>query len=1753
MKGCIGGLHSSNMTKILSSQPPIILEKQAIFQYHSDHPFNKPVVPGKFDNVITTFMLDSGSDISVASENLIRKICPSVSFTKLSIPLICFPFDKDPAECKHKPENIPAPIEYFTLVTIELLNFRFRFPIHCHPGSVPIIIIGNDLLSIMNCNINVSLSRITFPLPKKCRPGSKFDQWVQEVSNIIDSKGVAIAQTLRKSSSRNGCIIATHDNNIEDDASMGENESKSIRGIDLNDNEHFIYPTSVYSLEPFSSVQMLCQSRGLTLRTNEYYQIHLINRDPNNRLSTEEGNRHIICHQIEDSDLFYINFTSITGGQLHINRPCAVIKRCSMGHVAELSAYLNEQNKSNPQNIYPEVSKFKATPFFDELPLPNKDGKLPAIRDYSEAEKEEVTKEIDKWIMTEGEKRFMTPKPKVKLPIDATEKIPVRHALLSKMLSLLPDGVWYQEDESRLPGVPMTDMAVRIKLNSQVPIASKMKRMSPEECQLAREYCKKEVALGLYEACQSEWCSNSLFAPKPDGSLRMCIDYRKINEQTIKDKYPLPRLENIVANIAGKPFISLVDMKLGFQNLFIHPEDRKYLAFHSPLGLLQPIRLPFGWTNGPPVAQRESDRTLDDWFWFFLVYLDDIAGGDSENQRRHDMILTTILSIFHKRGYTFHALKAQLLARRLHLMGLSVNGEGVQPDPAKGIFDILLQRKHRSLNDLQKTAGALVWHKMFVPNFSYGIRNLLQLLKEENRLNPALNWDEECQKAILFVKDAVEKIPTLHHNEVGSEKQIFVTCGTEAFAVSIFQITKKGERQVLEYWSRKWTLNVTNYSRVDQYALAVREVVKHARPVLFSSSSITFFINDQSFVALANNIENWTTRMKRFLAHTIEFSPKFKLLPSKYQQDLELLNKPIPSQDIQPQPIVDRKAILKKHFQEEDESKLDRIPIVHTDGGCVTLKDKSIRVGAVGVYWGPSSTFNVSKLAEHKPFTNQRAELEAILVAVLQAIERKLTRLIILSDSSYAVNCIRQASTSWNLSKVIHGDGYVLTDAKGQSPKNVDLFLLILVAIKNHPELIIYWEHIRRCYNEEADALVNLAYPKAVALVKIAAVETRSMKVRRDEELSDANKVGSEAIQEAQAKASLNSSGLDDEDDDDLIVFIDYEDQGESDYEDDSLQLAHYENEINESERDKLIEQLTRSPEFSPDEVEHFTDCVELEELPPVRSKHQMPAWSKDIIYHHSSPPSEPIIAVYRFDAPQLMEFSKLMTVLPQAQSDDPSLSGIVQALKEPNSASISATVDKKLRAYSLWKPSNLLTITLSDCCIRMVVPAALQTPVMELFHKSPVMGGHPGAKATAMHIKRYFYWKSMVRHIQSYCANCSACIITRSQRGKVPGLLTNLPFPKGPFYRIHADTIKGLAPSKGYRYILLVMDSFTKFIFTHPLRTMHPQAVIEGLILIFTRFGQPHTFTADNGSEFHCAEVTSFLQLWGVQWFFPSPYNPQANGQAEAGVKIISRRLRSTLAEMQLSNPIKFAENKWSTILPYITMSYNVCPNEMTGFAPYELVFGRMPHLPMNNSSDRLDSIEKLQTKPYDYLREVKNALKEAFALVEVKIKQSKEKSKEYFDKNRPPLHLKPGDFTFVTWPYNQKPKKLQPKGYGPFKITKVSHHPDTGDVVSVECDIAPSDSVEPKLKVFPRSRLRPIDALLPSVDWDQLLSSALNPSETSLAQKDESHSDIIESSQSTRASEFSFGNATEEMIELEYFNPVTEICAVCSLLMIR
>ena len=377
------------------------------------------------------------------------------------------------------------------------------------------------------------------------------------------------------------------------------------------------------------------------------------------------------------------------------------------------------------------------------------------------------------------------------------------------------------------------------------------------------------------------------------------------------------------------------------------------------------------------------------------------------------------------------------------------------------------------------------------------VQPITRLIKEANR-GKEITFDDKCIKAVQTVQNAVGALPCLHHLNCELVKELYIVIGEIAFASVMYQvqIQPKPEKQPLEFFSRKWPLDVTNYHEYDRYALAIRTAIQHLRPWLVAAPVFIIYTNNNGFNTLATRMDNWTPRMQRFLAETFIFSPIYRKPPSQHCKELDALHNPIPSNELQE--IYKEKqegetitTPSESVFPELTMIEKQRVPTVNTDGGCrwvaSELSDEGrVRVGTVGVYSGEDSPLNLSALAKYPPFTNQRAELEAILCALEQAIKLKMAYLFIRSDSSYAVSSLMVYQKKWIKHISIDGEEHMMYDTKGQEISNGDLFWLLSEAMH---KVQVHLIHIPRAENSQADALatqaLSLQAPLTSAMVSL--------------------------------------------------------------------------------------------------------------------------------------------------------------------------------------------------------------------------------------------------------------------------------------------------------------------------------------------------------------------------------------------------------------------------------------------------------------------------------------------------------------------------------------------------------------------------------------------------------------------------------------------------------------------------------------------
>lgn len=171
---------------------------------------------------------------------------------------------------------------------------------------------------------------------------------------------------------------------------------------------------------------------------------------------------------------------------------------------------------------------------------------------------------------------------------------------------------------------PERNVEHEINLTNDAPVCSGLRPMSPKELGMVREELEKLTEQGLIQPSNSSFGSPVLFVQKKDGTWRMCIDYRALNSKTIKDRYPLPRIDSLLDRVGSGKVFSTIDLKSGYHQVRMRKRDISKTAFRTHYGSFEFLVMPFGLKNAPSTFMRLMNNVLRDCREFAEVYLDDI-------------------------------------------------------------------------------------------------------------------------------------------------------------------------------------------------------------------------------------------------------------------------------------------------------------------------------------------------------------------------------------------------------------------------------------------------------------------------------------------------------------------------------------------------------------------------------------------------------------------------------------------------------------------------------------------------------------------------------------------------------------------------------------------------------------------------------------------------------------------------------------------------------------------------------------------------------------------------------------------------------------------------------------------------------------------------------------------------------------------------------------------------------------------------
>src|SRR6266481_6074793 len=355
-----------------------------------------------------------------------------------------------------------------------------------------------------------------------------------------------------------------------------------------------------------------------------------------------------------------------------------------------------------------------------------------------------------------------------------------------------------------------------INTETSGPVHQVRRLLNPGKRAIALKYTKEMLDAGVLQPSNSPWGSNYVFVDKPDGTKRPCGDFRKVNEKTVFDAYPMPVVGDVLNRISRAQVFSTFDLSKGFHQIPIDPADRPKTAIYTPLGLMEFVKMPFGLKNAAAVFQRAMEQCLGEYVdIFIMVYIDEVIifSNTIEEHLEH-------LRLFFKKirefNFRINPKKVQLCQTQIKVLGHIVEHGSCRPDPKKiaGIEDFPIPEK---VQQLQSFLGSVNYYRRFVEHLAHVVKPLYGMTSPKSP--QTLVWSPEALDAFMRCKKAMANL-VIHMPDLNGEFIIQTDASGLGLGAVLVQVVN-GERKPCSFISRNLIGAENNYSATELECLAV--------------------------------------------------------------------------------------------------------------------------------------------------------------------------------------------------------------------------------------------------------------------------------------------------------------------------------------------------------------------------------------------------------------------------------------------------------------------------------------------------------------------------------------------------------------------------------------------------------------------------------------------------------------------------------------------------------------------------------------------------------------------------------------------------------------------------------------------------------------------------------------------------------------------------------------------------------------------
>ena len=368
----------------------------------------------------------------------------------------------------------------------------------------------------------------------------------------------------------------------------------------------------------------------------------------------------------------------------------------------------------------------------------------------------------------------------------------------------------FSEELLGLPPPRDVDFRIELYLGTS-PISMTPHRMVPVELQELKVQIQELLGKGFIRPSTSPWGALVLFAKKKDKTLRLCIDYRQLNRVTIKNQYPLPRIDDLFDHLRGVRVYSKIDLRTGFHQLRVREAKIPKTAFRTRYGHFEFKVMPFGLTNAPIAFMDLMNRVFYPYLdQFVVVFVDDILIY-SQSEVEHEDHLRIVLQLLRDHQLYAKFIKCKFWITEVGFLGHVVSASSMSVDLGK-VEAVMSWKRSKLVFEIRSFLGLARYYRRFIEDFSRLVAPMTRLTRNEVKFV----WDDSCERAFQELKRRLTSAPILIVSERGQRYTVYCDASNDGLGCVLMQSGK-----VVAYGSRQLKNPEQNYPTYDMELAAV--------------------------------------------------------------------------------------------------------------------------------------------------------------------------------------------------------------------------------------------------------------------------------------------------------------------------------------------------------------------------------------------------------------------------------------------------------------------------------------------------------------------------------------------------------------------------------------------------------------------------------------------------------------------------------------------------------------------------------------------------------------------------------------------------------------------------------------------------------------------------------------------------------------------------------------------------------------------